>query len=54
MKPLIHKWKPFEAFLYVDGLFEQVRVDQGGYGISWNDELDLSCDKLWEGTQAKS
>lgn len=20
----------------------------GGYGIIWNDELDLSCDELWE------
>ncbi|MCQ2527650.1 MAG: DUF2442 domain-containing protein [Saccharofermentans sp.] len=28
--------------------FEQVSVDIGGYGISWNDDLDLSCDELWE------
>ena len=20
----------------------------GEYGISWNDEIDLSCDELWE------
>ncbi len=25
-----------------------MRVDQGGYGIVWNDDLDLSCDELWE------
>lgn len=49
VKPLTRKWKPFEALLQVDGLFEQVRVDQGGYGVSWNDELDLSCNELWEG-----
>ena len=29
-------------------LFESVEVDQGGYGVIWNDELDLSCDELWE------
>ena len=29
-------------------LFEEVVVDQGGYGIVWNDDLDLSCDELWE------
>lgn len=29
-------------------LFNQVRVDVGGYGVSWNDELDLSADELWE------
>ena len=32
----------------VKGLFEQVQVDSGGYGISWNDDIDLSCNELWE------
>ena len=33
-----------------DGLFDRVRVDTGGYGISWNDDIDLSCDELyWNG-----
>ena len=25
-----------------------MEVDVGGYGIIWNDELDLSCDELFE------
>ena len=29
-------------------LFEDVQVDVGGYGVVWNDELDLSCDELWD------
>jgi hypothetical protein len=29
-------------------VFASVAVDVGGYGIIWNDELDLSCDELWE------
>lgn len=29
-------------------LFQEVSVDIGGYGISWNDELDLDADTLWE------
>lgn len=29
-------------------LFYMVEVDTGGYGIVWNDDLDLSCDELWE------
>lgn len=29
-------------------LFQQVQVDTGGYGISWNDELDLSAEEIWE------
>ena len=28
--------------------FFNVNVDVGGYGIFWNDNLDLSCDELWE------
>ena len=49
VKPLLKQWKPFEALTLIEGLFEQVKVDQGGYGISWNDEIDLSCNELWEG-----
>lgn len=29
-------------------LFSDVAVDIGGHGIVWNDDLDLSCDELWE------
>lgn len=28
--------------------FSQVYVDVGGHGIVWNDQLDLSCDELWQ------
>jgi hypothetical protein len=28
-------------------LSRAVRVDAGGYGVSWNDDLDLSEDELW-------
>lgn len=29
-------------------LFSAVKVDIGGYGIVWNETLDLSCEELWE------
>ena len=45
---LFEKWEAFQSLKIIDGLFEKVRVDQGGYGISWNDEIDLSCNELWE------
>ncbi len=47
VKPLIKKWKVFNELKNRE-LFEKVKVDQGGYGISWNDEIDLECDELWE------
>jgi hypothetical protein len=35
-------------FLLQDkAFFRAVQVDQGGYGIFWNDELDLSEAELW-------
>ena len=45
--PLFDKWKAFQALMSTQGLFEQVKVDAGGYGISWNDDIDLSCDELY-------
>ena len=40
---------PFFATLKEEPeVFASVTVDVGGYGIIWNDELDLSCDELWE------
>lgn len=46
--PLFEKWDAFKVLANVKGLFEQVKVDVGGYGISWNDDIDLSCNELWE------
>ncbi|EES47715.1 DUF2442 domain-containing protein [Clostridium botulinum] len=28
-------------------LFEQAKVDAGGYGVSWNDDIDISEYELW-------
>ena len=48
VKPLFNKWEPFKTLVITQGLFEQVQVDTGGYGISWNDNIDLSCNELYE------
>lgn len=47
VRPLLDKWQAFRALSDVAGLFNQVKVDAGGHGISWNDEIDLSCDELY-------
>lgn len=47
VKPLMKQWKAFEA-LSEERLFSDVCVDVGGYGVVWNDDIDLSCDELWE------
>lgn len=45
---LLNKWTAFNDLIEINGLFNQVKVDAGGYGISWNDDLDLSCNELYE------
>ena len=45
---LFEKWTIFQKLKTEEGLFEDVKIDIGGYGISWNDEIDLSCNELWE------
>ena len=49
VKPLFSKWEAFNALRTIKGLFEQVKVDMGGYGIVWNEYIDLSCDELYFG-----
>ena len=47
VKPLFAKWESFRKLEHAPELFCCVEVDVGGYGIVWNDELDLSCDELY-------
>lgn len=47
MNPLFEKMPVFAA-LKDNEMFGGVGVDVGGYGIVWNDDLDLSCDELWD------
>ena len=48
VKPLFEKLPVFAALQDNNSDFYAVSVDVGGYGIVWNDDLDLSCDELWE------
>lgn len=47
IEPLFAKIEAFNTLKSVPHLFKQVKVDIGGYGVYWNDEIDLSCDELW-------
>lgn len=48
MKPLFKRLPVFEQLEHNLAEFDSVSVDIGGYGIVWNDDLDLSCDEIWE------
>jgi len=49
--PLQSKWPAFRSLSTIPGLFELVRVDAGGHGIVWNDEIDLASEEVWHNGQ---
>lgn len=52
---LFEKYKMFAPLKDSPELFSCVSVDRGGYGIIWNDDIDISCDELWaNGTEIKT
>lgn len=48
MAQLARKQPMFAELMEDPQLFNCAEVDLDGYGIIWNDDLDLSCDELWE------
>ena len=48
VKLLFERIDAFKVLEYNPALFTDVTVDVGGYGVVWNDDLDLSCDELFE------
>lgn len=48
LKPLIRKYLPFQALTDIAGLYETAKIDAGGYGVVWNDDLDISAEGLYE------
>ena len=47
VKPLFDKFLAFNDLKVIPGLFELVKVEQGGYAVVWNDNIDLACDELY-------
>ena len=47
VKPLAVRFPAFTR-LEDESLFGSVEVGQGGCGVVWSDDVDLSCDELWE------
>lgn len=48
LSPLLDRIPAFAKLKDNPAEFYYVEVDVGGYGIIWNDDLDLSCDELWK------
>jgi hypothetical protein len=46
VKALFEKWPIFKE-LKNHNLFSNVKIDIGGCGISWNDDIDISSEELF-------
>lgn len=47
---IINKWETFKD-LKNEIIFKNVKVDIGGYGIIWNENIDLSSEEIWQNGQ---
>lgn len=47
VKPLFDKYTMFLPLKEDPALYSSVEVDVGGYGIIWNDDIDIACDELF-------
>ncbi len=45
---LCGRFPQFKELEEDNDLFNKVKVDVGGYGISWDDSLDLDAEDIWE------
>lgn len=47
MKPLFAKYEAFQPLRDIPGLFAKGKVDCGGYGIAWTDDIDIDSGEIW-------
>ena len=48
MDYMLSRFPQFQTLKEDKKLFEAVKVDMGGYGVSWNDDLDVDAETLYE------
>ena len=53
LTPLFARVPALAPLRDVPGLFERVRVDPGGYGVSWTGDLDLSAEEIYVNGQPR-
>ena len=48
MKRLFVPYPIFKSFETVPGLFQLAKVDIGGYGIVWNEDIDIDAEEIYQ------
>ena len=48
MKQLFDEYPIFKTFEMIPGLFQSAKVDTGGCGIVWNEDVDIETEMIYE------
>ena len=48
LKKIMNKYDVFMDLKNIEGLYKQAKIDVGGYGIIWNDYLDIASSGIYE------
>jgi hypothetical protein len=48
LMPVIREIDDFKTLTIVKGLFEQAKVSSRGYGVIWNDDIDIACEEIYK------
>ena len=51
MKPLFDEYPIFKTFETIPGLFQNAKADVGGYGIVWNEDIDIDAEEVYQNGQ---
>jgi len=43
----MEKWPDFLSLKEIPGLYGLARIEAGGYGVSWNEFIDLGSEEVW-------
>lgn len=47
MKPLIEELLLFKPLKTKKGLFKKAHLDIAGYGVIWNDDIDIAAEEIY-------
>jgi len=45
---LIDRYPAFKAMVQDPEIFRHPQIVSGGYGVIWNEELDVASEEIWE------
>ena len=48
MKALFDQYPIFKSFETIPGLFQLAKAGVGGYGVVWNEDIDIDAEEIYQ------